>query len=103
MAHMTFRSLASLVMTLTMLTVIPSQAQKPAPKPADDADTEGRPISLTGYVRDAACLFRNPAAGGVGTEESLGCTKMCIRGGSPLVVYTTAGKLYFILSKDVPD
>jgi hypothetical protein len=99
MLRLKFGKLAPLALTVSLLTVTPSYAQKTA----DDSENKGRPISLTGYVRDAACLFRNPAAGGVATEESLGCTKMCMRGGSPLVVYTTADKLYFVLSKDVPD
>lgn len=68
-----------------------------------DQSMNGKPIVLQGYVRDAACLFRNPAAGPPATDEALECTTVCVRSGGPLVVYTAAGEMYFVISTHLPD
>lgn len=73
----------------------------PADRPGPEHD--GRPGSVTGYIRDAACLLRNPEAGAPSDAEALECARQCVLGGSPLVVYTTDAALYFVVSRGIPD
>ncbi len=64
---------------------------------------DGRPGSVTGYIRDAACLFRNPDAGTPDDAVALECAQKCVLGGSPLIVWTDDRKMYFVLSDVIPD
>lgn len=64
---------------------------------------DGKPGSVTGHLRDAACLLRNPVAGAPDDAVALECARECVRGGSPLIVYTTEGALYLVLSPRIPD
>jgi hypothetical protein len=72
------------------------------PKPFDPK-YDGQPGSVTGYIRDAACLLRNPDGGAPASRETLDCARKCVEGGSPLVVFTTDKHMYFIISTTDPD
>jgi hypothetical protein len=63
----------------------------------------GQPGTIIGHVRDAACLFRNPAAGAPSDAAALECAEKCVLAGSPLVVFTGDGQLYFVISAAIPD
>ncbi len=79
----------------------PALAQHVHPHKPIEAD--GSPGSVTGHIRDAACLFRNPQAGAPDDPVALECAQKCVLGGSPLVVWTDDDKMYFVLSDVIPD
>src|SRR5438270_5121575 len=45
---------------------------------------DGTPGSVTGYVRDIACLLRNSKASAATTPETRSCLRQCIASGSPI-------------------
>ena len=66
-------------------------------KMAPDAKT----MTIEGAVRDLACPVQNPA--GTAKSFSLQCTLDCVKHGSPIIILTKAGLIYFPISKDMPD
>ena len=66
-------------------------------KMAPDAKT----MTIEGAVRDLACPIQNPA--GTATSFSLQCTLDCVKHGSPIIILTKAGLIYFPISADMPD
>src|SRR5689334_8789003 len=80
-----------------------TQSQEHHHSDQQERDAEGQPGSITGWIRDAACLFRNPAGSAPSTPETLDCAQKCVKGGSPLVVLTPDGNLYFVISETIPD
>jgi hypothetical protein len=57
--------------------------------------------TIEGLVRDVACPIQN--LDGTATSLSLKCVTECVRGGSPLVILTKDGYLYFPISAKMPD
>ncbi|MGA6984496.1 MAG: hypothetical protein WBZ01_00460 [Terriglobales bacterium] len=57
--------------------------------------------TIEGLVRDVACPIQN--LDGTATNLSLKCVRECVRGGSPLVILTKDGELYFPISAKMPD
>jgi hypothetical protein len=57
--------------------------------------------TIEGLVRDVACPIQN--LDGTATDLSLKCVRDCVRGGSPLVILTKDGHLYFPISDKMPD
>jgi hypothetical protein len=57
--------------------------------------------TIEGLVRDVACPIQN--LDGTATNLSLKCVRACVRGGSPLVILTKDGHLYFPISDKMPD
>jgi hypothetical protein len=57
--------------------------------------------TIEGLVRDVACPIQN--LDGTPTNRSLKCVMDCVRGGSPLVILTKDGLLYFPISDKMPD
>jgi hypothetical protein len=57
--------------------------------------------TIEGLVRDVACPIQN--LDGTATNLSLKCARECVRGGSPLVILTKDGYLYFPISDKMPD
>lgn len=57
--------------------------------------------TIEGLVRDVACPIQN--LDGTATSLSLKCVRECVRGGSPLVILTKDGYLYFPISAKMPD
>src|SRR6202142_4341451 len=57
--------------------------------------------TIEGLVRDVACPIQN--LDGTPTNRSLKCVMACVRGGSPLVILTKDGYLYFPISDKMPD
>jgi hypothetical protein len=58
-------------------------------------------VTMEGLVRDLACPIQNPKA--KATEFNLECALECARNGSPLVIQTEDGVLYFPISDSAPD
>ena len=57
--------------------------------------------TIEGLVRDLACPIQN--LDGTATNLSLKCVRECVRGGSPVVILTADGHLYFPISDKMPD
>jgi hypothetical protein len=58
-------------------------------------------VTIEGLVRDVACPIQNPEA--TATHLSMKCLKECAKNGSPLVILTKDGELYFPISNKMPD
>src|SRR5512143_2917705 len=69
--------------------------------PTGDAD--GKAASLSGYVRDLACLLRNPDAGEATSAQTKDCMRKCVAGGSPVGILPEHGELYTPISDTIPD
>jgi hypothetical protein len=64
-------------------------------------DPDAKPMTIEGAVRDLACPVQNPAASP--TNFSLKCTMDCVKHGSPIIILTKTGLIYFPISADMPD
>src|SRR5271156_1769631 len=67
----------------------------------EDARANKSKATIEGLVRDIACPIQN--LDGTATNLSLKCVRECVRGGSPLVILTKDGDLYFPISDKMPD
>jgi hypothetical protein len=63
--------------------------------PSDDK------TSIEGLVRDVACPIQNHKS--TATNFSLECALACAKSGSPLIILTKAGDMYFPISNEMPD
>ena len=57
--------------------------------------------TIEGLVRDVACPIQN--LDNHATSMSSKCVRDCVNGGSPLVILTKDGRLYFLISAKMPD
>jgi hypothetical protein len=57
--------------------------------------------TIEGLVRDVACPIQN--LDNHATRMSSKCVRDCVKGGSPLVILTQDGRLYFPISANMPD
>jgi hypothetical protein len=64
-------------------------------------DPNAKTVTIEGAVRDLACPVQNPA--GTATRFSLKCNLDCVRHGSPIIILTKDGLIYFPISADMPD
>ena len=64
-------------------------------------DPDAKTMTIEGAVRDLACPVQNPA--GAATKFSLKCTLDCVKHGSPIIILTKEGFIYFPISADMPD
>jgi hypothetical protein len=64
-------------------------------------DPNAKTMTIEGAVRDLACPVQNPA--GTATKFSLKCTLDCVTHGSPIIILTKEGFIYFPISADMPD
>jgi hypothetical protein len=65
---------------------------------ASGADA-GKPLSVKGYVLDSACAFTKDLKKPISAE----CAIACARAGSPLVILTDAGTIYWPISDSTPS
>jgi hypothetical protein len=84
------------VAALSVLLICPALARQ-GTKMSPDAKT----MTIEGAVRDLACPIQNPA--GTATSFSLKCTLDCVKHGSPIIILTKTGLIYFPISADMPD
>ena len=56
-------------------------------------------VTVKGYVLDSACAFTK----GLKKPISADCATACAKGGSPLVILTPAGEIYWPISGDTPS
>ena len=64
-------------------------------------DPNAKTMTIEGAVRDLACPVQNPA--GTATNFDLKCTLDCVKHGSPIIILTKDGLIYFPISADMPD
>jgi hypothetical protein len=64
-------------------------------------DPNAKTMTIEGAVRDLACPVQNPA--GTANSFSLKCTLDCVKHGSPIIILTKEGFIYFPISADMPD
>jgi hypothetical protein len=64
-------------------------------------DPNAKTMTIEGAVRDLACPIQNPA--GTATNFGLKCTLDCVKHGSPIIILTKDGTIYFPISADMPD
>jgi hypothetical protein len=62
---------------------------------------DAKPVTIEGVVRDLACPIQDQP--GPATSFSLQCTLDCVKHGSPIIILTKAGLIYFPISADMPD
>ncbi|HEX4486708.1 MAG TPA: FtsX-like permease family protein [Terriglobales bacterium] len=61
-------------------------------------DPNAKTMTIEGAVRDLACPVQNPA--GTATNFDLKCTRDCVRHGSPIIILSKDGFIYFAISAD---
>ncbi len=86
----------SFATALCVLLVRPSLASQ-----GTKMDPGAKTMTIEGAVRDLACPVQNPA--GTATNFSVKCTLDCIKHGSPIIILTKDGFIYFPISADMPD
>jgi hypothetical protein len=59
---------------------------------------EGQPETIKGYVLDSACAFTKGLKKPISSE----CAVACARAGSPLVILTESGTIYWPISEAPP-
>jgi hypothetical protein len=57
--------------------------------------------SIEGLVRDVACPIQNHKS--TATDFNLDCAVACAKAGSPLIILTRSGDMYFPISDQMPD
>jgi hypothetical protein len=85
--------LAVLVILFALLSL--ALADEAAKKPA----MAEKAVTVKGYVLDSACAFTK----GLKKPISAECATACAKGGSPLVILTPAGEIYWPISGDTPS
>jgi len=60
---------------------------------------QGTPVTVKGYVLDSACAFTK----GLKKPISPGCAVACAKAGSPLVILTNTGAIYWPIADTVPS
>lgn len=59
----------------------------------------GKPMTVKGYVLDSACAFTK----GLKKPVSAECAIACAKAGSPLVILSTAGTIYWPIADTTPS
>ncbi|HXR14704.1 MAG TPA: hypothetical protein VN777_00735 [Terriglobales bacterium] len=72
-----------------------------SPQAQSDAPSHESKVTIEGLVRDIACPIQNLEA--TATHLSMKCLRACAKNGSPLVILTKDGELYFPISGKMPD
>ena len=83
--------------------IVSALAASPLPQSTSMAGDRANASKATieGLVRDVACPIQNLDSSA--KNMSLKCVRECVRGGSPLVILTDDGHLYFPISNKMPD
>jgi hypothetical protein len=66
------------------------------------ADLKGTAGSVTGYVRDLACPYRNRSKEAAKPPDDV-CVKACTKAGAPLGIITPDGTIFNVISYTMPD
>lgn len=63
------------------------------------SDDAGKPVTVKGYVLDSACAFTK----GLKKPISSDCAVACAKAGSPLVILTDNGSIYWPIADTTPS
>src|SRR5712664_4858366 len=63
------------------------------------ASDAGKPVTVNGYVLDSACAFTK----GLKKPISAQCAQACAKAGSPLVILTDNGTIYWPIADTTPS
>src|ERR1700730_12600930 len=63
------------------------------------ASDAGKPVTVNGYVLDSACAFTK----GLKKPISAQCAKACAQAGSPLVILSDNGTIYWPIADTTPS
>src|SRR5580692_6841765 len=63
------------------------------------SDEAGKPTTVKGYVLDSACAFTK----GLKKPISAECATACAKAGSPLVILTDSGTIYWPIADTTPS
>jgi hypothetical protein len=86
------QKLTTFALTVLVFTIVLAQADTaPAAK--------GTSVTVKGYVLDSACAFTK----GLKKPISADCAVACAKGGSPLVILTRAGEIYWPIADTTPS
>ncbi len=88
------------VFFLIAVTLGSATASFPQSNDSKTAPSEDK-TSIEGLVRDVACPVQNHKS--TATNFSLECALACAKSGSPLIILTKAGDMYFPISNEMPD
>jgi len=85
---------------------LPPGTHAPSSRPAQTTSMAGARANVSkeiveGLLRDVACPIQNLDS--KPTNMSRKCVQDCVKGGSPLVILTQDGRLYFPISAKMPD
>lgn len=94
-----FRSLAVVSLFLTALCYSQSPKLDSSNMPAE---LNGKDGSVTGYVRDVACPYRNRSKEAAKPPDD-SCVKECVKAGAPLGIITEDGTIFNVISRTMPD
>jgi hypothetical protein len=59
---------------------------------------EGKPVTVNGYVLDSACAFTKNLSKPISAD----CARACAKAGSPLVILSPDGNIYWPISDSTP-
>src|SRR5437660_12544818 len=62
-------------------------------------DDAGKPVTVKGYVLDSACAFTK----GLKKPISAECAMACAKAGSPLVILSSTGTIYWPIADTTPS
>lgn len=98
-----FKLCCPLIISMSLLGLCYSQSGAPkldrSNMPADLNGVEG---SVTGYVRDLACPYRNRSKAAANPPDD-SCVKECVKAGAPLGIITEDGTIFNVISRAMPD
>ena len=61
--------------------------------------SDGKPVRVKGYVLDSACAFTK----GLSKPISKNCAEACAKAGSPLVILSDEGTIYWPIAETTPS
>jgi len=85
--QMNLRSATTLLLTLVLVAIGLAASNE-----------DGKPITVKGYVLDSACAFTK----GLKKPISAECATACAKAGSPLVILTDNGTVYWPIADTTP-
>src|SRR5215471_3273171 len=65
-------------------------------------ELSGKEGTVTGYVRDLACPYRNQSKESAKPPDD-SCVKACVKAGAPLGIITEDGTIYNVISQTMPE
>lgn len=91
------------VMVLSFVALCYPQSGPPKLGPSNmPADLNGAEGSVTGYVRDLACPYRNRSKEAAHPPDD-SCVQECVKAGAPLGIITEDGTIFNVISHTMPD